>query len=61
MGAFIGPSLAEISIAFSVPAPFGLDAVSFLIAAGLVFCIPILSLSVAQKRSVWHEATEALT
>ena len=29
MGAFIGPPLAGILIAFSVPAPFGLDAVSF--------------------------------
>ena len=61
MGAFIGPPLAGILMAFSVPALFGLDSVSFLIAAGLVFCMSILSRSVAQRRLVWREATEALT
>jgi hypothetical protein len=61
MGAFIGPPLGEILIAFGVPAPFDLDAVSFPIAAGSMFYMSIASRSVAQRPLVWGEASETLT
>lgn len=39
MGSFLGPPLAGMLIALSVPAPFALDAITFALAAALVFCV----------------------
>lgn len=55
MGAFVGPPLAGLLIAISVPAPFLLDAVSFGLAAWLVWCIA-LPPRVAPAQGNWWEA-----
>ncbi|WP_227271193.1 MFS transporter [Roseobacter weihaiensis] len=41
MGSFVGPPLAGVLIALAVPAPFAVDAVTFAIAAWLVWCMAI--------------------
>jgi MFS family permease len=58
MGSFVGPPLAGILIAFAVPAPFALDAVTFGIAAWLVWCIAIPRRPTPPKRRVWPEIVE---
>ena len=60
MGAFIGPPLAGFMIAWAIPAPFVLDALSFALAAGLVFSITIPPRPARVRRSVWHEAAEGM-
>lgn len=41
MGSFVGPPVAGFLIAYSVPAPFTLDALTFATAAWLVWCIAL--------------------
>lgn len=60
MGAFVGPPLAGLLIAWSVPAPFALDAFSFALAAGLVWCMALTPRVVPVRRSVWVEAREGI-
>ena len=60
MGAFIGPPLAGFMIAWAIPAPLVLDALSFALAAGLVFSITIPPRPARVRRSVWHEAAEGM-
>ncbi len=58
MGSFVGPPLAGILIAFAVPAPFALDAVTFGIAAWLVWSISMPRRETPPKRRVWPEVVE---
>ncbi len=58
MGSFVGPPLAGILIALAVPAPFALDAVTFGIAAWLVWCIAIPRRPTPSKKHIWREVVE---
>ncbi|MGY9049892.1 hypothetical protein P775_10255 [Puniceibacterium antarcticum] len=58
MGSFVGPPLAGVLIALAVPAPFALDAVTFGIAAWLVWCIAIPRRAVRPARRIWPEVVE---
>lgn len=59
MGSFVGPPLAGVLIALSVPAPFVFDAISFAIAAGLVACITFPRHSrQTQMQSLWADLRE---
>lgn len=61
MGSFVGPPLAGLLIAFAVPAPFALDALSFVLAAGLVWCMALTPRAAPVRRSVWVEAQEGIS
>ena len=54
MGAFIGPPLAGFMIAWAIPAPLVLDALSFALAAGLGFSITSPPCPARVRRSVWR-------
>ena len=58
MGSFVGPPLAGVLIALAVPAPFAVDAVTFGIAAWLVWCIAIPRRANPPKRRIWPEIVE---
>lgn len=58
MGSFIGPPLAGILIAYAVPAPFLVDAVAFLLAAGLVWAMAIPLRPAPARRSLRVEMAE---
>ncbi len=58
MGAFVGPPLAGVLIALAVPAPFALDALSFGLAAWLVWMIALPPRVAPPRRSVWTEMAE---
>ena len=58
MGAFVGPPLAGLLIAWAVPAPFALDAVTFGIAAFLVYCIALPKRAPAPARRIWPQIVE---
>lgn len=58
MGSFVGPPLAGVLIAIAVPAPFILDAVSFGVAAWLIWCIAIPTRPAPARRSMWIEVSE---
>ncbi|WP_299287093.1 MFS transporter [uncultured Tateyamaria sp.] len=58
MGSFVGPPLAGILIAFAVPAPFTLDAITFGIAAWLVWCIAIPRRVAPPRRRIRPEVVE---
>ncbi|WP_166418064.1 MFS transporter [Cochlodiniinecator piscidefendens] len=59
MGSFIGPPLAGILIATAVPIPFAFDALTFGLAAWLVWCISLSKTSDKPiKRSFWVEFRE---
>ncbi|MEX0318619.1 MAG: MFS transporter [Ruegeria sp.] len=60
MGSFVGPPLAGLLIATSVPAPFALDAVTFAVAAGLVWCMAIAPRLRPARRSWLVEAREGI-
>lgn len=60
MGSFVGPPLAGVLIAFAVPAPFVLDAITFAGAAALVWCMAIAPRITPARRSVWEEAREGI-
>ncbi|SLN29155.1 enterobactin exporter EntS [Falsiruegeria litorea R37] len=61
MGSFVGPPLAGLLIATAVPAPFVLDAASFALAAGLVWCMAIAPRLNSKRRSWLIEAREGIT
>lgn len=60
MGSFVGPPLAGILIAVSVPAPFTLDAITFGVAAWLVWCIATPARVVPFRRSLKTEVIESV-
>ncbi|QBF30977.1 MFS transporter [Thalassococcus sp. S3] len=60
MGSFVGPPLAGLLIALAVPAPFTLDALSFGLAALLVWCMTLTPHVAPARRSVWIEAREGI-
>ena len=57
MGAFVGPPLAGVLIALAVPLPFGVDALSFALAAAAVWmiAIPARPLRVGGGPGLWSE------
>ncbi|QDC08535.1 MFS transporter [Oceanicola sp. D3] len=57
-GHFVGPPLAGLLIAWAVPAPFLLDAVSFALAAWLVWAIAVPRRAVPEKRQMREELAE---
>lgn len=61
MGSFVGPPLAGVLIALSVPAPFIVDAVTFGLAAWLVWMIALPARAVAERRRIWPETLEGWT
>lgn len=61
MGSFVGPPLAGLLIATAVPAPFVLDAATFALAAGLVWCMAIAPRLQPKRRSWLVEAREGIT
>ncbi|MEM7722299.1 MAG: MFS transporter [Pseudomonadota bacterium] len=58
MGSFIGPPLAGLLIALAVPAPFTLDALSFGLAAWLVWMIALPPRIAPPRRSILTEMHE---
>ena len=58
MGSFVGPPVAGLLIAFAVPAPFALDAVTFGVAALLVWCIAIPRRANPPRRELRREVAE---
>ncbi|MBO9449122.1 MFS transporter [Tropicibacter sp. R16_0] len=60
MGSFVGPPLAGLLIATAVPAPFVLDAATFALAAGLVWCMAIAPRLAPTRRSWTEEAREGI-
>jgi len=58
MGSFVGPPVAGVLIALAVPAPFAVDAITFAIAAWLVWCMTIVRKPVAKRRRIWPEIVE---
>ncbi|MBT8459413.1 MAG: MFS transporter [Boseongicola sp.] len=58
MGSFVGPPLAGVLIAYAVPAPFALDAVTFALAAWLVWAIAIPPRNVPPRRKILAEVVE---
>ena len=61
MGAFVGPPLAGVLIAYAVPAPFVMDAATFAIAAVLVWAMRMPSSGEAPPRRTWTvEAREGI-
>ncbi len=61
MGSFIGPPLAGVLIATAVPLPFAVDAVTFALAAWLVWCMSIPARETRQNRKMWVEIVEGWT
>lgn len=61
MGAFVGPPLAGVLIAYAVPTPFMFDALCFGVSAWLLWCIALTKSAPAQtRRSFWTEMGEGL-
>lgn len=61
MGSFVGPPLAGLLIALAVPAPFVLDALTFAIAAALVWAMAIPARPAPVRRSLRVEMAEGWT
>ncbi|MBE1284150.1 MAG: MFS transporter [Rhodobacteraceae bacterium] len=61
MGSFIGPPLAGLLIAFAVPAPFALDAITFGTAAVLVWCMVLRPRARPEPRPVLQEVREGIS
>ncbi|MBY6048502.1 MFS transporter [Vannielia litorea] len=57
-GHFVGPPLAGLLIAWAVPAPFLLDAVTFALAAWLVWAISVPRRVAPTRRRLWEELGE---
>lgn len=55
MGSFVGPPLAGVLIAYAVPAPFTLDAITFGLAAWAVWMIAVPPRAARPKRPVLEE------
>jgi MFS family permease len=58
MGAFVGPPLAGVLIAIAVPAPFAVDALSFGLAAWLVWMIALPPRIAPPRRAILTEIRE---
>ncbi|MCF2870189.1 MFS transporter [Octadecabacter sp. G9-8] len=58
MGSFVGPPLAGVLIAWAVPAPFVVDAVSFGLAAWLVWMIALPKRAAPTRRHIMVEVRE---
>ena len=61
MGSFVGPPLAGFLIAMSVPAPFLLDAVTFALAAWIVWSMTLPKRATPKRRSIRVEMMEGIT
>ncbi|MEP3639022.1 MAG: MFS transporter [Paracoccaceae bacterium] len=61
MGSFVGPPLAGVLIAMAAPVPFAVDAVTFALAAWLIWCLSIPNRPVQKKRKAWLEIVEGWT
>ena len=62
MGAFVGPPLAGVLIAYAVPAPFVMDAATFAIAALLVWAMRMPATEKKPERRQWTvEAREGVS
>ncbi len=60
MGQFVGPPLAGALIALGIAVPFGFDAASFAIAAGLVGLVTLPPRQGDVGRAFWTELTEGI-
>jgi len=60
MGSFVGPPLAGLLIAAAVPAPFAVDALTFALAAWIVWCIAIPPRAAPIRKPVMAEAAEGV-
>ncbi|CTQ49384.1 MFS transporter [Jannaschia donghaensis] len=60
MGEFVGPPLAGVLIALSLPAPFVFDAVTFALAAGLIWMMVVPTRIAPARRSFRVELMEGL-
>jgi len=58
MGSFVGPPLAGVLIATAVPVPFVVDAVTFALAAWIIWCMSIPPRPARVQRSMLVEARE---
>lgn len=58
MGSFVGPPLAGLLIAIAVPAPFALDAVTFGLAAWMVWMIALPPRRAPERRGLIREIAE---
>ncbi len=58
MGSFVGPPLAGLLIAWAVPVPFVFDAVTFGLAAWLIWMLALPPRAQPKRRAVWSEAAE---
>jgi len=61
MGQFIGPPVAGLLIALSVPLPFAFDAVTFGVAAALVWWITMRDVPLARADGFWKAFREGAT
>tara|TARA_R110002049_G_scaffold307712_2_gene509097 strand:- start:69414 stop:70646 length:1233 start_codon:yes stop_codon:yes gene_type:complete len=59
MGSFVGPPLAGVLIALALPAPFALDALTFGLAAWLVWCMVLPPFAAPLRRPLKVEVAEA--
>ncbi|MEM8851338.1 MAG: MFS transporter [Pseudomonadota bacterium] len=55
MGAFVGPPLAGVLIALSLPVPFAFDAMTFALAAGLIWLMVIPARVTRMRDGFWVE------
>ncbi|MEM6618800.1 MAG: MFS transporter [Pseudomonadota bacterium] len=60
MGSFVGPPLAGVLIAYAVPAPFALDALTFLLAAWAVWLIAVPPRLAPPKRPIMTEVRDGI-
>lgn len=58
MGSFVGPPLAGVLIALAVPVPFAFDALTFALAAWLVWLIALPPRKAAPRRKIWEDVVE---
>jgi len=58
MGSFIGPPLAGVLIAMAVPVPFAVDAITFALAACLVWMIALPARTAPPRRKIHLEVIE---
>ncbi len=58
MGSFLGPPLAGVLIAWAVPAPFLMNAVTFGLAAWVMWCVAMPVRVAPLRQRVWAEVIE---
>ncbi len=61
MGSFVGPPLAGVLIAWAVPAPFAVDAVTFGLAAWFVWMIAVPPRIAPPAQRIWTQVREGWT